>query len=339
MNDGMNDARTDAANDASSMSGGSPKGAPGRWPYLVALAAGIASASAIMLAWSRYARGETEQLGWILFCALPVLLGILAGTVRPERPARMGVVLGALSLAGAMPILHEGAICILMLTPIYLPSAALAAAITGAIVRARRRPPGLFTVLLLLIPGAAAWLEPRVARAPLPTMTIADSVDIDAPREDVWATMARLQIAFPDRPAGLLGQLLPRPRALEGDGVAPGAFRRVVFDNGALLATVTRSEAPRRFDVDLRVERAGREFFDHWAELVDASFTFDALPGGRTRMTHATRYRPRVTPRWYFAPIERFFAGKVQGYLLDEFVRQRFVGQPGDAPRVALANR
>jgi hypothetical protein len=323
----MNDAGRD---------GGSGRG---RWPYLVALAAGIASAAAVMLAWSRYARQETEQLGEILFFALPVLLGVLAGTFRPERPARMGLVLAALSLAGAMPILHEGAICILMLTPIYFACAALVAAITGAFARKGQRPPGPFTVLLLLIPGAAALCEPRLSRAPLPTMTIADSVVIEAPREDVWATMAHLQIAFPDRPAGALGALLPRPRALEGDGVGPGAYRRVVFDNGSLLATVTRAEAPRRFDVDLRVEQAGREFFDHWAELVDASFTFDALPGGRTRMTHATRYRPRVAPRWYFAPIERFFASKVQGYLLDEFVRQRFRGQPGEAPRLALATR
>jgi hypothetical protein len=327
MNDAMNDASPDR---------GSGRG---RWPYLVALAAGIASAAAIMLAWNRYARETTEQLGEILFCALPVLLGILAGTFRPERPGRMGLLLAAVSLAGAMPILHEGAVCILILTPIYLLGAGLVAAITGAIVRGRRRPPGLFTVLLLLVPGAGAWFEPRFSRQPLPTMTIADSVVIDAPREDVWATMARLELSFSDRPAGPIAELLPRPRAVEGNGVAPGSFRRVVFDNGSLLATVTRSEAPRRFDVDLRVTQAGREFFDHWAQLIDASFTFDALPGGRTRMTHATRYRPRVAPRWLFAPIERFFASKVQSYLLDEFERQRFVGHPGDAVRVALANR
>ena len=38
--------------------------------------------------------------------------------------------------------------------------------------------------------------------------------------------------------------------------------------------------------------------------------------------SHATRYRPRLAARWYFEPLERFFASKVQGYLLKEFVRQ-----------------
>lgn len=113
----------------------------------------------------------------------------------------------------------------------------------------------------------------------------------------------------------------------------------MVFDNGSLLATVTRSEPPRRFDIDLRVEEAGREFFDHWAQLMDASFSFDALPDGRTRLTHATRYRPRVAPRWYFEPLERFFASKVQGSLLREFGRQRFGAPDLGAAGPAVATR
>jgi hypothetical protein len=323
---------------------------PRRWLYLVALAAGVVSGFVVINDWYRYTgyhigRGYTgyqlQQLGAALLFAIPVLLGLLAGIFRPERPARTGMLLAAVALAGGMPILREGAICILMLTPIYVVVVAVVAAITGAIVRSRRprRPPGIFTIVLLLVPGAATWCETRLVRAPLPTVTIADSVVIDAPREAVWATMARLEMRFPDGPAGPIAAMLPRPRALEGDGVTPGSFRRVVFDNGSLLATVTRSDSPCRFDVDLSVQQSGHEFFDHWAELMDASFTFDALPGGRTRMTHATRYRPRLAARWYFEPLERFFASKVQGYLLEEFVRQRFVEPPAETSGLALADR
>jgi hypothetical protein len=313
----------------------------GRWPYLIALAAGVVSGFVVLKAWGGYASGQTRQLGTFLLCAIPALLGILAGIFRPERPARTGMLMAALALAGGLPILREGAICILMLTPIYVVIVAVVAAITGAIVRSRRprRPPGVFTIVLLLVPGAAAWLEPRLARQPLAMVTIADSVVIDAPRDAVWATMSRLGLRFGNGQAGPIAAMLPCPRAIEGDGVAAGSFRRVVFDNGSVLATVTRSEPPRRFDVDLRIQQAGREFFDHWAELIDASFTFDVLPDGRTRMTHATRYRPRLAARWYFEPLERFFASKVQGYLLKEFVRQRFVEPPVETPGLALADR
>jgi len=313
----------------------------GRWPYLVALAAGVLSGFLIINDWHKYTGYQEQQLGNVLLYAIPVLLGILAGIFRPERPARTGMLLAALALAGGLPILREGAICILMLTPIYVVVVAVVAAITGAIVRSQRprRPPGFLTIVFLLAPGAATWCETRLVHAPLPAVTITDSVIIDAPRAAVWATMAHLELRFPDGPAGPIGAMLPRPRALEGDGVAPGAFRHVVFDNGSLLATVTRSEPPLRFDVDLSVEQAGHEFFDHWAELVDASFTFDALPDGRTRMTHATRYRPRIAARWYFGRLERFFASKVHGYLLQEFVRQRFAEPPVETSGLALVDR
>jgi hypothetical protein len=317
----------------------------GRWRYLLALAAGVVSAAIIMGSWKRYANGTTAQLGAVLVCAMPVLLGLLAGTFRPARPARTGLVMGGLALAGGIPILGEGAVCLVAVFPIYVLAVVIVAAITGAIVRHRRgkRAPGALTIGLLLLPAAASWVDARLPSRPLPTVTIADSVVIDAPRDAVWATVAHLELGFPDHATNptdeLLAAMLPRPRALVGDGVAPGSVRRVVFDNGTLLATVTRSEPPRRFDIDLRVVQAGREFFDHWAELIDASFSFDALPDGRTRMTHASRYRPRVAPRWYFEPLERFFASKVQASLLQEFVRQRFVAPQTDGPGPAVAAR
>src|SRR6266511_131017 len=264
----------------------------GRWRYLLALAAGVASAVIIVGSWGRYANGTTQQLGAVLLCAMPVLLGILGGTFRPARPARTGLLMGGLALAGGIPILGEGAVCLIVVFPIYVLAVVIVAAITGAIVRHRRgkRAPGALTIGLLLLPAAASWVDVHLPARPLPTVTIADSVVIDAPRDAVWATVAHLELGFPDHAAdpvdAALAAILPRPRALVGDGVATGSVRHVVFDNGSLLATVTRAEPPRRFDVDLRVEQAGREFFDHWAQLIDASFTFDALPDGRTRITH-----------------------------------------------------
>jgi hypothetical protein len=318
---------------------------PARWPYLAALAAGVVSGLMIFLSWTRYRQGSVEQLSVILLYGLPVLLGIAAGIFRPQRGGRTAVVMMALALVGGLPFLGEGAACIIVVAPLHLLGAALVGWITGAIIRDRRanRPPGPIIIGFLLLPAAATWVDGRLPSRPLPAVTIADSVVIDAPREVAWATIADLQLQFPDGASGPIdaafAALLPRPRALEGGGIAPGSRRRVVFDNGTLLATVTRSEAPRRFDIELRVEQAGREFFDHWAQLMDASFTFDALPDGRTRITHATRYRPRVAMRWYFEPIERFLASKMQGHLLQEFVRQHFGAPTADVPGPAVAAR
>jgi hypothetical protein len=279
---------------------------------------------------------QTANMGWLAIAALPALLGILAGWARPEKPATTSLLMVALAFVGGLPFLGEGAICVIMIAPFYIAIGMIVAAVTGGIVRARRargRPPSPFAVLLLLIPAAASWADPHLVGAP-PVATVADSVVVDAPRDAVWSTLAELQLRFDAPPPVMLATLLPRPIAIDGHGAGPGAVRRVIFDNGTLRATVTRADPPRRFDVDLGVENAGREFFDHWATLVDSSFSFDELPGARTRITHVTRYRPRVSPRWYFAPFERLFASTMQRYLLDEFVRQRFVG-PGTGPAVA----
>ena len=300
-----------------------------RWIYLVALAVGVASGLFIMASTKRYVDGFTQQMGGIMICAMPFLLGLMAGMFRPDHPIWTGLILTALALAGGLPLLGEGAVCLVVIAPVYIVVGMLVAGITGAIVRGRWRPPGTLAILLLLLPAAGTWAEPRLFRGPRPVVTIADSVVVDAPRAAVWATVSHLTLDIPERPltgpAALLAAALPRPVALVGDGINPGDLRRVVFDNGTLLATVTRSEPLRRFEIDLRVERAGREFFDHWAQLMDSTFTFEDLPGGRTLITHATRYRPRVFPRWYFEPFERLFAKKVQGFLLEEFVRQRFI--------------
>jgi hypothetical protein len=311
----------------------------GRWIYLVALAVGAASGAFILACMKHYVDGRTGKIGGYTLCMTPFLLGVLAGRTRPDRPIRVGLLMTAVALVAGLPLLGEGAICVLVISPVYLLVGALTAGITGAIVRERRRL-SLFGIVVLLLPAPGAWLEARLLDGSRPVVTIADSVAIDAPREAVWGAVSRLTLRIPERPVTDLGSIvaamLPRPMALVGGGIERGDVRRVVFDNGTLLATVARSERFRRFTVDLRVEQAGREFFDHWANLMDATFTFDELPGNRTLVTHATRYEPRCFPRWYFEPLERLFARKVQAFLLDEFVRQRFTGP---APGKALAVR
>ena len=300
----------------------------GRWRYLVALAVGVASGAFILACMKNYVKGGTQQMGAIAICAMPVLLGIMAGRFRPDRPMRTALIMTAIALVGGLPILGEGAICVIVICPLYLIVGVVTAGITGAVVRGRRLPPRLFEIVLLLVPAVGIRLESQLLREPRDVVTIADSIVVDAPRDAVWSTVSRLELHLSERPSTLparvLTAMLPRPTALVGEGVSVGDVRRVVFDNGTLLATVTRSEPLRRFDIDLRVEQAGREFFDHWAELLNATFTFDEIPGGRTLITHATRYRPRVSPRWYFEPLERLFAKKVQAFLLEEFARQRF---------------
>jgi hypothetical protein len=76
--------------------------------------------------------------------------------------------------------------------------------------------------------------------------------------------------------------------------------------------------------VELSIENSGREFFDHWVRLGRSTFRLERLPQGRTRIVHATKYWPRLRPRWYWAPVENQLAQVVQAYLLEAYAKQIF---------------
>ena len=126
----------------------------------------------------------------------------------------------------------------------------------------------------------------------------------------------------------MVEELLPVPVAIHGGGTSPGSVRRLIFANGVVRAKVVAAVPPERFEVSLSVEQSGREFFDHWVSLHDSTFGLEALSAERTRITHRTRYQPRLQPRWYWEPIERHLAGLIQGYMLEAYGEQIFPPLP-----------
>jgi hypothetical protein len=126
-----------------------------------------------------------------------------------------------------------------------------------------------------------------------------------------------LRFAPPDMLSG--ASLLPVPVEISGDGAGPGARRTVRFDNGAVVATVTALDPPRRYDIALDVQPGGREFFDHWIDLQTSSFLLENDGQGGTVIEHATTYRPLLHPRFLFAPLERSLGGGIQQHLLDVY--------------------
>lgn len=269
-------------------------------------------------------RGTTGDVGLLTLCAAPVALGLLAGLGWPDRAVRRGLALSACTLLFAAPLMGEGAICLIVIAPWHLVLTPLFALLGAWATRRWQLGPWVKAALaagLLTLVVVAPRLDARLMDAPAP-ITLSDRVVLNASPEAVWASVERLHLDLDGRAPLWMRALLPVPREIRGGGADPGAERRVIFDNGTLLARVVSAEAPRRFEVALSIEDAGSEFFDHWIVLERSTFTFEPLPDGRTAFTHTTTYRPRHAPRWYFAPIERALGGEIQGWLLEEYGRQ-----------------
>ncbi len=278
---------------------------------------------------------QLDGVGLASLYALPLLLGVLGALASPSRPYRGALVLSAISLLVATPLLGEGVICLIFIAPWHCLLSPLMGGLAAMFLRRYRTGSWSKAALVLLALGGAAGAPRLDARLADPDAreTFADSVVVDATPEQVWRSIERLHMDF-STPAPLILAGLPRPLGIEGGGAEPGAERRVIFDNGVVLARVTAADPPRSFDLDLSVEQSGPEFFDHWAELMDSRFVFEPLPGGKTRISHVTTYRPLAFPRWYFGRAERLLGPVVQRYMLEAYAAELF---PTDrAPVAAL---
>lgn len=315
---------------------------PVYWPTVVAVLLGGLIGFLHLISRSREAphaltHPVANAVGQIGVFAAPVFLGILAGVVWPAKPYLRALLLSLCCLLIGAPLMGEGAICLIIAIPIAVLTTLLSALCASAIARRSGRA----SYLLLVLPFAASEYE-RLHPTPLPQPeTIADSVIVPASPAQVWRSIEMLDIRFL-KPAPWITRIgAPAPHALQGGGAFVGAERRVLFGNGVVLATVIKALPEERFDIRLSVEKSGREFFDHWMVLGDSSFMLAPLPGGRTRLTHVTTYRPLSSPRWYFRPVERFLGHAIQRYMLEAYAEQHFdaarpLVRPAPAPHIAL---
>ena len=58
-------------------------------------------------------------------------------------------------------------------------------------------------------------------------------------------------------------------------------------------------------------------YITHWLSWRDIDVEWREIAPGQTEVSWTLRYRRRLDPAWYFAPLERYAAGLAAGYLID----------------------
>jgi hypothetical protein len=266
------------------------------------------------LRWARLDRSVA------MFVGVPLLLGLFCANSRPNGGMGSALKYTTILLCVVSPVLGEGAVCVLMASPIiYL--VVILSVLVGSWLIEKNRGVNAIAILPFLY---AVW----DARPPekLPVVTISDSVEMAAPPEVVWETFANLALPLDQPLPFFLRAGFPGPEQILGEGLFVGAERRVIFENGTIVARVDAVNFPHSFHVKLSYEEIGHEFFNRWMILDEATFTLEALPGGRTRVTHQTSYRRMLSPGLYFAPLEEYGAHLLQQYLLEvcaSYIKQR----------------
>jgi len=252
-----------------------------------------------------------------LFIGLPTLLAV-ALALTPRAKSATGMIMKGLTIALLLsgPVLQEGFICILMASPLfYLVGALVGWAFDSA--RARRasqeRPLHSLVVLPLLLMSVEG-LSPALS---LPRdLSVGSTKIVAAAPAAVEAHLAaRPRFAATLPPFLRLG--FPRPIGADGSGLEVGDSRTVYFSRPAApkrLVFVVAERAPGyvRFRAVSDDTKIGT-----WLTWRDAEVRWTPRADGGTDVEWTLHFSRRLSPGWYFGPLESFGAAAAADYLID----------------------
>lgn len=232
----------------------------------------------------------------------------------------------------AIFILHEGAICVLMLAPLWLLSGEAGSLATYRI-RRRIRRRRLYSAALLAVPLLAIQLEPLLT-LPVRDYTVTRSIEIDAPAQAIWPLLRGIRDVRPGEGRWNFAQDVvgvPRPlgASLDRDGI--GATRSACWEHDVRFGErITEWRPLRRIGWRFVFgDMSGWDFTDphlrpdsDYFRIVKGGYSLEPLGGGRSRLSIDTTYRARTPVNAYAALWGEVFLGGIKDNLL-ALVRHR----------------
>jgi hypothetical protein len=256
----------------------------------------------------------------LVFIGLPALAAITLLHTRPRTAIGTVNKVIAILLCLSGILFGEGLICIIMAAPIFF----LVGTVIGWVINkltARQSPDDPRSgnwrgvVSLVVVPLSLEGVVPSFAFNREEQVTVSRTVE--ATPDDVRLTIASLPRFDRELPRFFrLG--FPTPMHVSGDGLRVGDERRVMFahgqhHNGALVMRVAATGSSSA----LFTVVSDSSYITHWLSWEEADVRWEQVDAGHTRVTWTLRYRRRLDPAWYFAPLERYGVGLAAGYLIE----------------------
>jgi hypothetical protein len=277
---------------------------------------GIIIALALGMTVYRWLHAERLSETAALFIGLPTILAV-ALALTPRAKSATGMTMKGMTIALLMsgPVLKEGMLCVLMASPLFL---LIAAVIGWAFDRNRRaddsnRPVHalvLVPLIFMSLEGVTPTLSPPTAHTVRAERTV-----LASPR--AVETKLASTPGF-DRPLPLFLQMrFPAPSSAEGGGLAVGDQRHMRYQRGDKVKELVfevddRAPGYVRFRAISDTTKIGE-----WLTWQDAEVRWADNEDGTTRVEWTLRFDRRLSPSWYFGPLESYGAGEAAGYLID----------------------
>lgn len=329
--------------------------APGGWvePATEEASDGPAAATQGMLAGMALAVAAVamsalvfRSYGYGLFIASPFLIGLTTGYLANRGgPLTIGrtlkIVTGAALLGGValLALALEGAVCILLASPLGVGMAMIGGAVGrefSVAGRRRAKPTAMSLAVMPLIFAIDALLPPLI------TIDTRQSIEIAAPPAAVWRALVSDapvsgEVAWPIR----LGLSYPMRARIVTPAV--GGVRIGYFSTGVARERITAWDEDRRlaFTVtqDPPVMRELSPYRHVNAPHVQGYFhtvstSFELLPtAGGTRVVEETRHELKLDPAPYWLPLTQYAVDRNNARVLASLKRQAEFGERGVAVR------
>jgi uncharacterized protein YndB with AHSA1/START domain len=297
-----------------------------------ALVAGLVAALVFAFGIYGATRLWAPDSGMLLIAFLlgaPVAASMIAVWVsdpRGAKPTRAHLGTGAMTitlmLVAAAIILREGAVCVIMVAPIFYGAGLLAAWVTGAGLRYRGSRTLCLVILILPLIGVPAEADhPATAQ----TRWVTTTTTINAPPATVWNRLVDIRtIADSEQQWNFTHDLvgIPRPRDARMQGSGVGAVRHLTWARDVRFEehiTEWRPDRSLAWTFEVGPEASTRMLDEHlrvnsaYLRLEEGRYTLEATPEGGTRLVLTTRY-------WMRTPINAY-AAWWGGVFLGDFHR------------------
>jgi hypothetical protein len=260
-------------------------------------------------------------MGWTLFLLVPVTTGFaIALVARGDSNVLIASTIVGLLFCTAILLLtgFEGFVCVLMSAPLIVIGLTVGT-VLGWLVRVyvidRSRGSKMLTLLLMLIAPmflmGANQTEKTLTRN-LRTETFGDTLIVDASPDAVWNELKSMEsIAATKTFLMKIGLPVPTSCKTEGEGV--GGKRTCYFEHGFIEERITEWDYPRSMKFEIvAFDVPGRP----WLSFKDASY--DILSSGnKTWIKRRTTIVSRLSPAWYWKPLEGIGVHTEHQYLFE----------------------
>jgi len=254
------------------------------------------------------------SIGFLFF--LPFAMGFVTVFVverRRRQSAGMWILLPWIPVVAGevttMFLNFEGAICVVMFTPIALVASSLGGVAAGLIARyGPSRGKNVSVACVLFLPLVVTPVEPRFL-AQQQLRSVETVVDIRATPDIVWRNIERVPRIRPEELRRSWTQRIGFPSPVEAtlsyEGL--GAVRHASFEGGVLfIETIDIWQPEQRLAFSIRAQpvppstldehvTVGGAFFD----VLRGEYRLEPLPNGVTRLHLSSRHRVSTDFNWY----------------------------------------